>query len=335
MKDILPHLIPVILVPLLAQLLLHELGHLIGGKLTGWKLLYLQIFHTALVKGKKGFRLKKVKTLNFQCAMYPASIDNGAFIYNIGGCFLNFIMALTGLITMVITMDNLIMWMYSWSFFVFGIGFLLMNGIPNTKRFCNDMACLKLLKENRNNLLCHNAQFLIAKDLFHGKTYSQISKQLVFKSIKKANNDLLAYQTILEYYYHLELGNYDLIQKILQKMDPSYPFSREISDILYMERFYMDMLIKIRKNDSRSLEQEKYWKDISTFITMHETKGDLHSIRIKVTYEVYQRFLEKEPIKALATIEVAKSTIRRMKVVYQGEKQFCINQLDRLKVYFV
>lgn len=50
MIDILINAIPSITIAFIVQLLLHEVGHLIGGIVTGWNFIYLQAFHITVIK---------------------------------------------------------------------------------------------------------------------------------------------------------------------------------------------------------------------------------------------------------------------------------------------
>ena len=72
------------------SIVMHELGHLIGGLLTGYRLVSFRIFSFMLVKidGKWQHRRSSVPGTGGQCLMAPPRIKNGDYplaLYNLGG----------------------------------------------------------------------------------------------------------------------------------------------------------------------------------------------------------------------------------------------------------
>ena len=67
------HIIPVICSCLFMQIILHEVGHLLGGLITGWQLVYIQLHRFIIKKTDKGIEIMVVEDLGYRCIMYPKS----------------------------------------------------------------------------------------------------------------------------------------------------------------------------------------------------------------------------------------------------------------------
>lgn len=337
-------------VSFIVHLSMHEIGHLIGGRATGWRFIYIQVFYFAIVKNGSRIRFKFIPVFNNQCIMYPKSTDTEAGVYTMSGCYMNLMLAIGGFVLLLFGGENIRMWIYSWCFFCIGTAFVLMNAIPNTRKVCNDMACNILLKTEYITRLCHNSQLIIAKYLSDGYTYKRIDRELIFLTEDRAVNDILAYQTVIEYYYHLESDEYEKMKAALGKIDLDAHISKEISDIVLMEQLYTDLVEGIKSKRSLS---SSYPDDIDEYISKHEAKRDVHSLRVKAAYHAYEYIMGEDNEKAREYIISAlaglganncQQEVNCKKVVYcqkpichkpiywfyEGERIFCLKQLERI-----
>lgn len=331
MKEILINIAPAVCIGFLMQLVLHELGHLIGGLLTGWKIIYLQLFYMIIARENKKLKFKITSTCDYQCIMYPKTLGNSVWLYTIGGCALNLATAFLGLAGILLFLcTNALLFLYSLCFFVFGLTSFLINIIPNTKRICNDGASLLLLKD-RQTRLCHNSQLFIAKELFEGKTYRQIDRELLFNLCEQTDNDILAYQAVLEYYYWLELEDYERMNQTLAKINMNSPISQSLSDLILLEKLYVVLIQSIKEKQSFMLDKASGTWNIQEFIKKHETRGDVHSLRVNTTVNVFEMLKIGKKEKALDIIDGSVKKIKRMNCVYSGEALFCLDQVAGLK----
>ncbi len=332
------NIIPAIVISLTLQLLIHELGHMAGGLITGWHFLYLQLLHIVICKEEKRYYLKLVNTCCCQCVMYPSFKESGALLYTAGGCMFNLIGSVAGLMIMILYHYHIIIFLYVWSFCATGLILFLHNAIPNTKRICNDGACFQFLKQDKQTQLSHNLQFFCVKQLYEGKSYGDINEEYLCLPENKADNDILAYQLVLEYYHWLDLEEYERMQKGLHKIELNPQISGNVKDIILLERLYMEVLQKLFDMDLIPINEAFYEGNITKYIRVHETKGDIHSIRIKATYEIYERLMQGENEEAMKIINDAMKDVKGMKGmkgkkgINQGEEMFCIRQLEKLKV---
>lgn len=117
------------------QLIIHELGHLIFGLLTGYKFSSFRIGGIILIKNKNKYKLKllKITGTGGQCIMTPPDlIDNKmpVVLYNLGGALLNIITAFIFIGLHIIFYDNIILAYIFDTLALFGIYFGALNGIP-------------------------------------------------------------------------------------------------------------------------------------------------------------------------------------------------------------
>ena len=330
MGEIIIHIIPAIGCGFVLQLILHELGHLISGLFTGWKFLYLQIYRLVFKRVNNKLKLIIVGDIGYKCIMYPKSINNNAMLYTMGGCISNLIFATLGLIAVIIISMSPVMWLYTWSFTAFGIGLLFMNGKASTKRVCNDKACYNLLKMNKHNVMCHNAQLIIAKHLMEGLTYKEIGEELICLSPDIAKNDIQAYQAVLEYYYFLDSNNYLKMGQAINKIRSYGNISREVLEIVEQELMYIRLLCAI------ILKSKALHENNSDKLGWNMYKGqrgamDIHTERIKAVYDAYVLFNKGYKDKAIEALNKALKRLEKGSSVYEGERKFCVKQLMEVK----
>lgn len=360
MKQILISMIPAAGLAFLLHLILHEVGHLLGGLFTGWSLINLQIYHFALIRDKNKIKFRYLPAKNYQCIMYPKSIDADAIAYTTGGYRMNLFVALIGLLMLLIYIEKPLVWSCAWCFFGIGILFYLINGLPNTRRICNDKACYLLLKESSITRACHNAQLIIARCLNEGQIYEEIGENLICLSGKRAENDILAYQAILEYYYYLETNHIDRMCEALGKVagNTAYGkeytgindwgelhyseerienlvldelnYSKELIDIIALEQLYLQLLLRFKGIVSEPINSDMYGLDISQYIKEHGVTGDVHTARVRAIYDAYECIRRGNDKEALVLLNKAHVEIEAVKYLYEGEKIFCIQQLGKI-----
>ncbi len=320
------HSIIAVMISFLLQIIIHETGHMLAGMLTGWQLIYIQIFQIAMIKENKTYRWKKIFSAHCRCIMYPRAITQGALLYTLGGLILNILLSLLCLICIGKFIRTPIPFIYSFSLFTSGIVISIINGIPNTKKVSSDMACYQLLKKDDQTRCCHNAQLLIAKQLFEGRTYRQIETVLIYTTGMEAYNDILAYQAVIEYYTHLDNDEYTSARKALNKVKLGIAVSQEVKAIIHMEYLYLDLLIDMVTGRTKTIESQKY-NDIEEYILKFEAKGDIHSLRVIMLWKAYKHYSEGDYEAAANFMDKAILKVTASCCLYLGEKVFCLDQL--------
>ncbi len=329
MVKVLINLIPAIALGFLLQLLLHEMGHLLGGLLTGWRLIHIQYFYLVLITENKKLKYKIVKPYDFQCIMYPKKEDCDALLYTLGGCLLNLISSLISIFFIIYNMENPVLLLYIWTFFVSGIILCIANGKPSIKNICNDGACYYLLKDVTTRQI-HNKQFLVAERLHKGVTYHEIGLDLIMAPTS-ANNDILIYQLLLEYYYWLDMDNLGKCQCIINKLSnqEDLPISNSLQDLIRLEILCLKILDGLEAGVVKPLELSPQQK-LTEFKQLKINTGDAHIERIRTIYQVYECLQLGLHSTAYEILVESKRRMKSLPCLYPGEANFCVRQLDKV-----
>lgn len=124
-----------LVVGVLANAILHEAGHLVGGLLTGYKFLSFRIFNLTLQKENDGWHWKKFSIMGTlgQCLMCPPHTQNVPYFwYNVGGVMVNLIICvISGMILYAFDLP-IIPFELCVMLLVTGVWFLFVNAIPMT-----------------------------------------------------------------------------------------------------------------------------------------------------------------------------------------------------------
>ena len=330
-KIFLFHMVPSVVLPLIVQLLAHEFGHMLAGILTGWRMIYLQLFRIALVKENNGLKIKAVPSICYRCIMYPKSLCRNASLYTLGGIMTNLLLTAVALLGMIKYIRRPVICMYAMGLFSFGMMLLITNGIPNIGRVCNDMACMLIMKSNQASKKAHNYQMVIAHQLFEGKTYRQMDQRIIEVGDRRINTDILAYHAVLEYYFHLDEDEYILAREALDKIEMDAPISREVRNIIRMERLYLNLILNILMKEFSANIGKMNQQEIEKLVIENEIKGDIHSVRVKAVGMAYRYYIEGKLEAAIKCLDQSIREIDDRRCLYLGEKLFCMDQLTGLR----
>ena len=147
-----------LLVTVILQLALHEIGHLLFGLASGYRFSSIRLGKYALVKDGDGFHIRKfhIQGTGGQCIMtLPSDTDTDSvpyFWYNAGGVLVNLLLFVLSLVAL----RNFNLGIMGESFFYMlaltGAGVALLNGVPSSfGGLCNDGRNILLLWRNRRS----------------------------------------------------------------------------------------------------------------------------------------------------------------------------------------
>lgn len=117
------------------HIILHETGHLIFGRITGYHFMSFRIGKMMFLKkdGKIKLRRLSIAGTGGQCLMDPPDMKDGKIpfvLYNLGGSLVNFISALIFIGAYIVCPNYLYLSLFFLIMAVTGIGIALANGIP-------------------------------------------------------------------------------------------------------------------------------------------------------------------------------------------------------------
>lgn len=322
------YLIPIILLSAVLQIVAHEIGHMIGGLLTGWRLLHIQLHKYLFVNENGKYHIKRVRNSSFQCMMYPEHGNDSPLLYTVMGCYMN--LAVTALVAMLLLLNAELILYFIW-FILFGVIQFIINFLPNSKRLCNDGFCYRILQSDKTSCYSHNMQLTVAKKLQAGYSYKEIIPELACLNSNYAGNDITAYHAVLEYYYHMDRSEYEAAKKALIKIDRNGDISKKMMDIVLLEEVYLELWKWILNKEERPLITSKYESNMKQYINKHAERGDINSLRIKAIWKVYDCILNSQYRSARLRLEKAEVEIMNTLCVYKGEKLFNINQMKKIR----
>jgi len=283
------------------SIIAHELGHLIFGKLTGYKFSSFRLGSFAWYKEDNRIRFKLSK--NFaagQCLMKPVeSFKDFKFVlYNLGGVIANFILALllSGLAVLQMPTDGM---SHLFIFFIAGAGinlyFFIVNLLP-IKSLGNDGANIReALKSNDAARGLYTIFYVNAK-LADGNTMQDFDDSLFeIEGNEKVKNYLEAYLLLYKTAKLEERGEYDALIECHNRIDitnlPNPVKYAVKADSLYYYSFYTPNHDKARELFADA--------DVQKFLKT----GLLGTARIAAAYAF---FVEDNPAKAHTLLKQAK-----------------------------
>lgn len=313
-----------VIIMYVVQIVIHELGHLLFGRLTGYKTIFFRIFHLGIIKIESRWYLKKYHYPGSlgQCIMLPPKTDNKPVIlHTMGGIILNIFMAVSVL--------PIIFSPYSISFIpraaalifsFYGIGFALLSGLPiKQKNIVNDGMVTKELYRDPLALDLYYKQLRIASNLVDGLTYENLPYEII-KVPEDADltNAMIGYHKILECYYYMDKMEWDKAEKLLNEfIDRSGKISNMIDSIINMELLFLSII----KKDEKTMNQ--IYHKISD--VLEKETGDFHVMRVKLSYEIFRN--KQKMNKNMILKELDK---RAKGYPYKGEAVFCIKLVNEV-----
>lgn len=158
----------------------HELGHLIFGKISGYKFLSFSAFPFTLQRENGKFRLKKFSLAGAlgQCLMSPPKLKNNkipTFLYNIGGIIVNIMFFIVFILVAIIN-NNYSFYLLS----IITLFFIISNSIPIEDIITNDAANIIEINKNKNASKDLYSQLKLQEELINGKALKDVSNDIIY-----------------------------------------------------------------------------------------------------------------------------------------------------------
>ncbi|MGX7244210.1 hypothetical protein ACWOC1_05115 [Enterococcus quebecensis] len=280
------------------HVIIHEAGHGIFGKLSGYKMVSYRIFSFMWIWQKDGkvvLRRFKVPGTLGQCLMAPPPYVKGKFpfrLYLLGGVLANLITS--SIVGMLFLPDSMI----AAAFFITGMFIVITNGFPIG---FNDGMTLKIASSSEEQQYLLYVQFETNYQLNQGKTYLDLPEN--FFQVATTNTK----QTYLnDYQYFLRLARFsekhdwrhlnDQIEALWDQLDllPP-PYQIEVKKELLFS-------LAITKPEDERISQ--LWSDKKVQLSLKQPL--MGNKRIKASYYY---FIEHDLKKALEYLKVGKNLV--------------------------
>lgn len=269
---------------------LHELGHLLVGKLLGYKFLMFRagVFSFQKENGKIRFSIIKNVGYGGLCAMMPeedSSLRDFA-IYSLGGIFMNL---LTGIGFILISFQMKEYSVVRMAIFLTGTTSILLavvNALPfySMNQPTDGMMFFSILRKSPMAERFYNSS-LLTKKLSSGIRPRDLQLEKDYEEIEDSHDMIKA---LYLYFQEMDQGNVESAEEYLQEVEknlhkiPPYGLPPYYYEILY------GALIK------GDLEKaQRYYEKAGKILKKDQ---DINGLRVKAYYAYYA---EKEPVKAM------------------------------------
>lgn len=265
------------------QIIVHELGHLFFGLITGYKFLSFRIANLMIIKKDNKLKLCKmsISGTGGQCIMSPPDIKNGLvnnLLYNLGGVIFNLLLSI-----LVIIISIFIINPYLKLFLIIlsmtGMYFFLINGIPMCLNINNDGYNAYLLWKDKNTHYSFWLQLKINEQIILGKNLRDIPIKWFKLSKKDSNNPIT---NTINVFYCSRLMNDKKFNEAYSEMDKLLTSNYDIVDIhkylMMLDCIYCE-LVDNKKNKYLEMYQDKF---LQQFIS--SMKNFPSVLRVRYTY---------------------------------------------------
>lgn len=225
----------------IAQIVLHECGHLLGGLLTGYRFVSLRLFSLTLVRNSDRLALKRFSIAGTagQCLMEPPRkpIDQtGVVAYNIGGVAVNALTGVAALGTLwLVDAPSSFVLFFLICFGGLGIALAVLNGFPmRVGGVGNDGYNVQLLLHNAASKQAFIQQLRVNSLIQQGMRPNELPGDVFISEFDPIDySDPMQVAGVL----NLAARHIDLMQipEALQELDKAYAHRRSILPIYVCE----------------------------------------------------------------------------------------------------
>lgn len=279
----------------LIHTVLHEIGHLIFGLITGYQFVSFRVGSILWMRQEGKLVRKKfsIPGTGGQCLLAPPNdMEKYPYLlYNMGGVIMNTVIGLLALF---------FVFMFQWKGLVGfgltifgGVGLFIaaMNGIPMKLQVANDGYNAISIRKSSQARKAFYAQLKINALLNEGYSYGQIPTELL-KVDKEADmkDSLMVAHKLMEYNYYLEQLNFPMAHEIMAEL------SKVLEQLPQVSKYYviLEKLFLFYVDEHSKEDMDKYnTKEFQDFIKM------IH-FDINIKRFVFAKLLwEKEELKNL------------------------------------
>ena len=164
-------------------IILHEFGHYIFGKISGYRFSSFRVMNIVLIKIDGKYKLKKMGLAGTagQAIMIPPEGDKQPYIlYNLGGIIFNLVMAIIAFI-IYLNINNDYLKILVFMFMVLNIYTVLINGIPFKLLVNNDMQNIITFKNDKEAFNNFFDSLKLQNMFVAGKRLKDISNEYIFR----------------------------------------------------------------------------------------------------------------------------------------------------------
>lgn len=254
-------LILFVIIAIVAQIAIHEAGHLVAGLLSGYQFLSYRIFNLLWQKidGKINFSFFSISGTLGQCLMIPPKPVDGKvpyLLYHLGGGLANILSSLLFYLLSLISNDATILLE---CLVFFGLFFAVTNLIPMSESLANDGANILAISKNPKASLYIANTLAVHALLAQGKRYSEIPDDYFLLPEKEELDNHIAFGALAPYLSRLiEQEDFQGVVNYLENLDLDSPTILPIYQAIFKALLIYCQLIL--EQGSNPILTKKDWK---------------------------------------------------------------------------
>ena len=328
-------LIILMYIVMFGHIIIHELGHLVFGLLTGYQFASFRIGSLMFVKKEGKIKVKKFSLMGTggQCLMMPPKMENGTMpyrLYNLGGVIFNMILGGIGLVLFFVLHKYVLLQLICILFAIIGMGAAMTNGIPIHGDVDNDGANVCSLGKNPEALRSFWIQLqvnaLITKEARIKDMPGEWFRVPAIEDMK--NNALCTAVGVFACNYAMDRKDFEKAGEIAEKL-----LNNDINlTFLYKELLIMELCFceLIGEKRTEVLEQTKT-KDFERFARAMSSNPSV--LRMQYAYELLEKKDQKAAQKKLEQFEkVAKNYPHTCEIEAERELIEIVKQKDKEEI---
>lgn len=310
-----------VIMAIVCQMILHEIGHYIGGLLTGYKLISIRVGSHVWYRNRG-----KLKRGNYsmpgllgECLMKPPKMKDGKFAYKLyifGGVIINLLTVVVSIVVLIKLTQISDFWrLFFILFCIAGFLYALLNGMPSIATgMPNDAHNEIFMRKKYDNYVAFYYQLKIMGMLYDGSYYSELKQSWfdLFQS-SDAANPLITKMKTMEYYKCLDTNDFEeadslmyLLEKNIHRFMPIIRLEIE-KELLFMELIGPCRTAKVKQylnpDVRRHLENEKYILSNYRILYAYEICYKKNYKKSEKIYRDFQQVMHNYPIEGDVEVE--------------------------------
>ncbi len=284
------------------QTIIHELGHMLAGLMSGYSFGSFRIGSVMLVKENGKIKLKKhsVAGTGGQCLMVPPKMENGRFpviFYNLGGVILNFLTLPICVLLLSHTIGKPFWYTLCVTMFLAGFISAATNGIPlRLGMVNNDGSNARELYKNEEAMRVFHNQFMTMAALSDGKPLAQMPAEWFFMPSEAGfKNSITVSGAVFRENWLMERNEYDEALELIDLL------LNADSALIGLHRSLLTcdkILILLLRGEGERARELASGKELQVFFK--QMKGNISIIRVQYAMA---KLLDKDEKRAAELLE--------------------------------
>ena len=253
------------------HIIMHELGHLIAGLVSGYGFVSFRVGSLTLIKENGKYRLKRYSLAGTggQCLMSPPEYNDGRFpyvLYNLGGIIMNLILLVVFALLYKTMHPTGIAEVFCLGMIIFGAANAIINGVPlQTTMITNDGHNALNLSKNQDALKTFWAVLKINAKQLEGSLLSDMNPEwLQLSDGADLRNPVISSLVAVRENLLMEQGDFDGAKVLIEKLlSDECALSGLHEGLLKLDALYIDLVQHGTAADTSVLQEKalkKYMK---------------------------------------------------------------------------